>query len=217
MLLSYERDHHHYTSGKSEFSNSNEWTRETAGRVTWSTLHLHAANMPFTEDHLRSEMAAKRRANELLNTYEHLFSIMGDLYVCSDCSNHFRSMISAHSLKTFVNDEINTRRLVGGATVHNPLERLRQLVSLYLCDLHNKVNERLKKPYFNCIVEELDRRWLLDDRRKWIEMTGNPEWVQQQQQQQRDQNQNQRDRLKLPIEEKHSPVSRPDVKRHSGG
>lgn len=144
MLLSSERagPTRYTTYGQS--GHDNEWTRETAGRVTWSTLHLHAANMPFTEDHLSSEMAAERRANELLNTFERLFAIMGDLYVCSDCSNHFRSMISAHGLRSFVSDESNTRRLVGDATVYNPLERLRQLVSLYLCDLHNKVNERLQ-------------------------------------------------------------------------
>eukprot|EP00607_Mallomonas_marina_P007206 CAMPEP_0182416666 /NCGR_PEP_ID=MMETSP1167-20130531/1044_1 /TAXON_ID=2988 /ORGANISM="Mallomonas Sp, Strain CCMP3275" /LENGTH=94 /DNA_ID=CAMNT_0024589663 /DNA_START=541 /DNA_END=825 /DNA_ORIENTATION=+ len=35
----------------------------------------------------------------------------------------------------------------------------RSALSLWMCRLHNEVNEKLDKPLFSCEVESIERRW----------------------------------------------------------
>lgn len=60
-----------------------------------------------------------------LKTYIHLFA---RLYPCGDCASHFQQL-----LKKFP-PQIGSRNAAAG----------------WACHVHNQVNERLKKPMFNC-------------------------------------------------------------------
>jgi hypothetical protein len=50
------------------------------------------------------------------------------LYACRDCGEHFTKLLEKYPIKNNSRDEVME----------------------YMCFLHNKVNERLKKPSFEC-------------------------------------------------------------------
>ncbi|KAL7813916.1 ERV/ALR sulfhydryl oxidase domain-containing protein [Trichoderma aethiopicum] len=60
-----------------------------------------------------------------LETFIHLF---GRLYPCGDCARHFRGLLAKYPPQT------SSRNAAAG----------------WLCFVHNQVNERLKKPIFDC-------------------------------------------------------------------
>lgn len=62
---------------------------------------------------------------EALRTYIHLFA---RLYPCGECGAHFRKLLEAYPPQTSTRDS----------------------ASQWGCYVHNKVNERLKKPEFDC-------------------------------------------------------------------
>ncbi|KAG5912849.1 hypothetical protein E4U42_001755 [Claviceps africana] len=61
-------------------------------------------------------------------TLESFFHIFGRLYPCGDCARHFREMLTKYPPQT------SSRNAAAG----------------WLCSVHNVVNERLKKPQFDC-------------------------------------------------------------------
>lgn len=65
------------------------------------------------------------------------FHLMSKLYPCPDCAAHFRQLLAA-----------------------NPVDaRDNKKLSVWLCNAHNQVNERLAKPLFSCELESLAKRW----------------------------------------------------------
>ncbi|KAL1408305.1 hypothetical protein Q8F55_005111 [Vanrija albida] len=64
---------------------------------------------------------------ETLKNYFHLFA---RLYPCGECAAHFQKMLKEYP----------------------PQTSSRKSASLWLCSLHNKVNERLGKPEFDCLT-----------------------------------------------------------------
>ncbi len=63
------------------------------------------------------------------------FRLLGIHYPCDECAKHFREMLALYPI-----DE---------HTVNN------QVLSVWLCKLHNVVNARLKKPQFSCTLESI--------------------------------------------------------------
>jgi len=59
------------------------------------------------------------------------------LYPCQDCAADFRKSLS----------------------LNPPHAETRQALSVYICDLHNEVNDKLGKPTFPCTLSSLDSRW----------------------------------------------------------
>lgn len=68
-----------------------------------------------------------------LKQYIHLFA---QVYPCGDCARHFQGLLSKYP----------------------PQVSSRKNAALWGCDIHNKVNERLKKPIYDClnILEDYD-------------------------------------------------------------
>lgn len=62
---------------------------------------------------------------KMLVTFFHLF---GRLYPCGDCARHFRELLAEYP----------------------PQTKSRNGAAGWLCFAHNKVNERLEKPTFDC-------------------------------------------------------------------
>jgi hypothetical protein len=65
------------------------------------------------------------------------FRLFGEFYPCEWCAKHFREMLAEHPPQTANNREL----------------------SLWLCQLHNIVNDRLGKPAFPCTLDALKERW----------------------------------------------------------
>ena len=65
------------------------------------------------------------------------FRLLGEFYPCEQCAAHFRGMLAERPIRAGGNREL----------------------SLWLCELHNVVNERLRKPQFPCTLEALKERW----------------------------------------------------------
>lgn len=66
-----------------------------------------------------------KEQSENLREFFHLFSL---LYPCGDCAAHFQQMLKEWP----------------------PQVLSRKNAELWLCNLHNMVNKRLKKPEFDC-------------------------------------------------------------------
>lgn len=68
-----------------------------------------------------------------LNQYIHLFA---QVYPCGDCARHFQGLLSKYP----------------------PQIKSRKTAALWGCHVHNKVNERLEKPEYDCttILEDYD-------------------------------------------------------------
>uniref|UniRef100_A0A7S4BLL5 Sulfhydryl oxidase n=1 Tax=Chrysotila carterae TaxID=13221 RepID=A0A7S4BLL5_CHRCT len=62
---------------------------------------------------------------------------LGRLYPCSYCAADFREVMEESP----------------------PRVGSREDLSLWLCEMHNRVNDKLGKPIFKCTLSELDRRW----------------------------------------------------------
>jgi hypothetical protein len=73
---------------------------------------------------------------EQLHAFVHAFS---HLYPCDQCAHHFRDMLADSPVED-----------------HSASNAA---VSLWLCALHNRVNQRLNKPAFPCTLEALGERW----------------------------------------------------------
>jgi len=68
---------------------------------------------------------------------ETFFSLVGDFYPCPECAAHFRQLLAERPVEAQNN----------------------RVLSLWLCDIHNDVNGRLKKPLFPCTLDALKERW----------------------------------------------------------
>lgn len=90
--------------------------------------------------HVLHRMAAaydKEPTPEAIADMQTFFRLWGQFYACSECAAHFREMLAAHPV-----DARSNRHL-----------------SIWLCEVHNMVNERLGKPAFPCTIEALSERW----------------------------------------------------------
>jgi FAD-linked sulfhydryl oxidase len=65
---------------------------------------------------------------EQRKTIENFIYALADVYPCKICSGHFKEMLKEHPIKN----------------------KSREEFVYYLCDLHNKVNNRLGKPIYDC-------------------------------------------------------------------
>lgn len=65
------------------------------------------------------------------------FNLLGTFYPCTECAAHFREMLKEHPVEPDNNKQL----------------------SLWLCRVHNIVNERLGKPSFECTLENLKERY----------------------------------------------------------
>ncbi len=61
-------------------------------------------------------------------TLQDFFRLFSLLYPCGDCASHFQKLLAEYP----------------------PQTGSRKTASRWLCAMHNKVNERLKKPQFDC-------------------------------------------------------------------
>lgn len=67
----------------------------------------------------------------------HFFDVFSHFYPCEECAGHFRGMLAEHPIDARSNKHL----------------------SLWLCKLHNIVNERLHKPAFPCTLEALAEKY----------------------------------------------------------
>jgi hypothetical protein len=63
--------------------------------------------------------------------------LLGEFYPCPECAAHFRAMLAENPVEADDNRSL----------------------SLWLCRVHNIVNERLSKPLFTCTLDALKERW----------------------------------------------------------
>ena len=127
FLSSWTSGMHGGSSGGARRSGSDARVsvRAELGRGTWNMLHRLAAQFP---DHPSPEK--QREA-------EQFFQLIGALYPCSECAEHFRGMLQRSPVRS------------ANAT----------LLSIWLCERHNEVNMRLKKPLFPCEPATLKEKW----------------------------------------------------------
>jgi mitochondrial FAD-linked sulfhydryl oxidase len=69
--------------------------------------------------------------------YKEFFLTFPYVYPCRPCAKDFQVLVKENP----------------------PIVDSRVSASLWLCKLHNIVNEKLSKPLFNCSIKELDLRW----------------------------------------------------------
>ncbi|KAG5419445.1 hypothetical protein I9W82_003212 [Candida metapsilosis] len=69
-------------------------------------------------------------------TLTNYITLFAQVYPCGDCARHFQKLLSKYP----------------------PQTKSRKTAALWGCDIHNKVNERLKKPQYDCtkILEDYD-------------------------------------------------------------
>lgn len=65
------------------------------------------------------------------------FRLIGEFYPCEQCASHFKGMLEEHPIRTDNNREL----------------------SIWLCELHNVVNDRLHKPQFPCTLDALKEKY----------------------------------------------------------
>ena len=99
--------------------------RVELGRGTWNLLHRAAQRLP--------PVPTERERADLLA----FFRILGDLYPCDECAEHYRGMLAASPVDA----------------------RSGPQLAAWLCARHNEVNARLGKARFPCTPEALKERW----------------------------------------------------------
>ena len=67
----------------------------------------------------------------------HFMRAVGSLFPCSECAEDFRHEMDKSPPRTESRDEL----------------------SMWVCEQHNLVNDKLGKPLFSCDLARLDRRW----------------------------------------------------------
>ena len=75
------------------------------------------------------------RSRDMVN----FFTLAADFYPCPECAKHFRDVIKM--------------RPIDASNLNN------RVLSLWLCAVHNDVNQRLLKPLFSCTLDALKERW----------------------------------------------------------
>lgn len=122
---------------KEEVANSDKYT-ETPFMPQMANATLKAA-LGNSAWHLLHTVLARypdkptEQEQATLKQYIHLF---GQVYPCGDCARHFQKILAKHPVQT-------------GS---------RKTAALWGCHVHNKVNERLHKPEYDCttILEDYD-------------------------------------------------------------
>ncbi|KAI3656200.1 hypothetical protein MP638_002649 [Amoeboaphelidium occidentale] len=97
--------------------------REELGRATWRLIHTMATKFPL------------KATEEDSLLFETFILLLGRIYPCSECSGHFRQLLSKKE----------------------PKIQSRKDAVLWACEAHNIVNKRLGKKLFNC--EMADEAW----------------------------------------------------------
>lgn len=90
--------------------------------------------------HLLHSIAAhypERPSEKQKSTYQDFFTTFAYVYPCRPCAKDFQDLIKIHP-----------------ANLDS-----RVSLSIWLCQMHNIVNTKIKKAEFNCAIKELDLRW----------------------------------------------------------
>jgi hypothetical protein len=83
---------------------------------------------------------SKSPTNAEQRMIETFFNSLGDIYPCEECAAHFKELLLTMPVE--------------GHTSSNAE------LSIWLCTIHNNVNERLKKPIFPCTLDALKEKWV---------------------------------------------------------
>lgn len=107
-------------------------TKEELAHSTWTFLHGIIQNAPceYTE---YGEIFSKTQYNMIIN----LLITISKLYPCSKCRDHFGEMLMNNKPKSFLKKDI----------------------CYWVCNLHNQINKRNKKPIF--LPEKLYQKYNL--------------------------------------------------------
>lgn len=109
-------------------------TREDVGRVTWKFMHIITDNAKNAEEEQKSLQ---------------LIKLVSELFPCKNCAKDFQDILSKSPYETMKKKYLrNNKNKEYG-------------VKRYMCDLHNLVNTKLKKPLFNCEEENLDAEYAM--------------------------------------------------------
>eukprot|EP01138_Halocafeteria_seosinensis_P008988 gb/GECG01009187.1/.p1 GENE.gb/GECG01009187.1/~~gb/GECG01009187.1/.p1 ORF type:complete len:214 (+),score=23.28 gb/GECG01009187.1/:1-642(+) len=100
-------------------------SREELGASTWTLLHHMAAHFDAKPTEERQKQVAD------------FIKLLGQLYPCDACREHFQKMVEDNPPRTESNSALST----------------------WLCERHNEVNRRLGKDEFPCNVKSLKDRW----------------------------------------------------------
>ncbi|KAJ7216583.1 ERV/ALR sulfhydryl oxidase domain-containing protein [Mycena pura] len=110
----------------------NATAKAELGRATWKLIHTMTLRYP--EKPTQDERDA-------LSSYFHLLS---RLYPCGECAIEFQQLLKAHPPQA--RPHFPSRLSESDSTQTSS----RRTASLWLCSIHNRVNERLGKEEFDC-------------------------------------------------------------------
>ncbi|KAL0476576.1 hypothetical protein AKO1_006049 [Acrasis kona] len=119
-------------------------TKEEVGRMTWSFMHTMLAN-------LRSTNSSSSKVSEAIQ----IVKSTTNLFPCVVCSEDFSNILTELPYEKFVLSE------VGSNYKKNPSN----VLSRWLCVLHNKVNTKLGKTLFSCEDDDLEKRWKMGSKK----------------------------------------------------
>jgi FAD-linked sulfhydryl oxidase len=109
-------------------------TLHSAGRVTREEL----GRCTWTLLHALAAQFPERPSRAQQRDAGELFSLLGRVYPCRECAAHWAELVRRHPPRT----------------------ESRENLSEWLCDAHNRVNDLLGKPRFNCA--RADARWSME-------------------------------------------------------
>jgi deoxycytidylate deaminase len=110
--------------------------REDVGRATWRFMHIITDNTKNAEEEQKSLQ---------------LIKLVSELFPCKNCAKDFQDILSKNPYETMKEKYLrNNKNKEYGA-------------KRYMCDLHNLVNTKLKKPLFNCDDENLDAEYAMTE------------------------------------------------------
>jgi FAD-linked sulfhydryl oxidase len=119
-------------------------TKEQVGKTTWEFMHT-------TVENLKLESLTEDRRKEVIDKAILMIKTTTELFPCVVCKDDFTEILKQNSFDDFV-------------ASRKELKSVKPL-SHWLCYLHNKVNEKLKKKQFPCTDEELEKRWKMGSKR----------------------------------------------------
>jgi len=99
------------------------------GRAAWTLLHAIATNYP--------ENATEVKVGQYEREARNLMQSMSVLFPCHECAEHLRATLRELPVKAKTKGEFRN----------------------WMCQLHNRVNDRIGRPLFACGTAALDKRW----------------------------------------------------------
>ncbi|KAH9965399.1 ERV/ALR sulfhydryl oxidase domain-containing protein [Russula dissimulans] len=113
----------------------NETTKAALGRAAWKLMHTMTLRYPEVRPSqpsygtiIYADPAPKHPTDDEREALKSYFYLTSRLYPCGECAAEFQELLEHYP----------------------PQTSSRLSASAWLCFIHNKVNERLKKPVFDC-------------------------------------------------------------------